>query len=323
MGSGRAAGNPRSFAILTLYGTMPRMPTAKLVIRPARSGDRDQAFAISTQIWDGDDYVPEVWDEWLAEPGGAFVVAVLRGRVAGFAKLTQYGPGEWWLQGLRVAPRYRGRGIARAMHDHLLALAGEVGPGKVRYATGGDNLASQHLGQTSGFEVVNHYVRLQAPALTRAESSALDLPALVVWRKADLADLAAFVRRSAYLRANRGLYAAHWTWYELTPGRLAGHIAARQAYGWRDARGRVAALALVESSNDDDRLRVHFAEARLSGPLGLTALGRALRGLARRRRCKAVALEVPVGSAWQRALGKAGFALGWDHTVAVLERPVP
>lgn len=300
------------------------MPTIQPVIRPARSSDREQAFAISAQIWDGDDYIPEVWEAWLADPGGQFAVATLRGRVAGFAKLTQYGPGEWWLQGLRVDPKYRGRGVARALHDRLIELAGRTSPGKLRYATGGNNTASQHIGLTSGFELVGHYLRLRAPALTRAESAALELPALVAWRKADVPGLEQFLRRSACLRANRGLYAAAWTWYELTPERLAAHVAARTAYGWRDAQGRVAALALIEQRPGEEQLRVNFADARRSGPLSLTALGMALRDLARRRRRKHVALEVPVDSFWQRALEKAGYGLAWDpgYSLVLLERAV-
>ena len=287
--------------------------------------DREQVFAISAKIWDGDDYVPEVWDAWLADPQGHFVAATLRGRVTGFAMIRRYGPGEWWMQGLRVDPKYRGRGIARAIHDYLLAFAGQAGPGMVRYATGGDNLASQHLGRTSGFEFVGRFLRLRAPALTRAESAEPALAPLVTWRKADLPDLEQFLRRSAQLRASHGLYAAAWTWRELTPARLAAHVAARQAYGWRDAQGRVAALALLEERPDEEQLRVSLADARLGGRLSLTHLGRALRDLARRRRRKAVSLEVPVDSSWQRALEKAGYTLAWDpgDCMVLLERPVP
>jgi ribosomal protein S18 acetylase RimI-like enzyme len=304
---------------------MLAMATQKLTIRPMISSDREQVFAISAQIWDGDDYVPEVWDAWLADPQGRFVAATLRGRVTGFAMITRYGPGEWWMQGLRVDPKYRGRGIARALHDYLLAFAGQAGPGMVRYATGGNNLGSQHLGRTSGFEFVGRFLRLRAPALTRAESAALALPPLTPWRKGDLQDLERFLRRSPRLRADHGLYAAAWTWRELTPARLAAHVAAREVYGWRDAHGRVTALALLEQRSDEDQLRVSLADARLGGPLSLTHLGRALRDMARRRRRKAITLEVPVDSPWQHALEKAGYALAWDpgDCMVLLERPVP
>lgn len=301
------------------------MATNKLTIRPAAPSDREQAFAISAQIWDGDDYIRDVWDAWLAEATGLFAMAMLRGRVTGFAKITRYGPGEWWLQGLRVDPEYRGRGIARALHDHLIAFAGQAGPGMLRYVTGGNNLGSQHIGLTSGFQRVGRYLRLRAPALTRAESAAPALPPLAAWRKADLPDLERFLRRSSQLRENHGLYAAAWTWRELTPERLAAHVAAREAYGWRDPQGRVAALALLEPRPGDDQLRVGLADARRGGPLSLAHLGRALRDLARRRRRKAVTLEVPVDSPWQRAIEKAGYALAWDpgDCMVLLERPVP
>jgi GNAT superfamily N-acetyltransferase len=305
---------------------MPGMPTPKPIIRPARPDDREEAFAISAQIWDGEDYVPDVWERWLADRRGEFVVATLRGRVAGFSKLTEHGPREWWLEGLRVDPKYRGRGIARALHEYLIARAGSEGPAMLRYATGGDNLASRHLGESSGFRLVGAYSRVHAKALTPAEREASKaLPPLETWRKADLPALQAFLERSARLKADHGMYSLAWTWYELSETRLGEALAARRAVGWRHANGAVVALALLEPQPERRLLRVNFADGRLRGPLGLADLGRALRDLARRKRLARVAYEVPTGSPWQAAFARAGFVPEWDEgwSLVLLERAVP
>ncbi|MEW6216856.1 MAG: GNAT family N-acetyltransferase, partial [Candidatus Bipolaricaulota bacterium] len=60
--------------------------------------------------------MPLVLDGWLTE--GGLVVAELNGDLAGFGKLTLLSPGEVWLEGLRVDPTHRGKGVAKALAQH-------------------------------------------------------------------------------------------------------------------------------------------------------------------------------------------------------------
>ena len=46
-----------------------------LVCRPALPLDTPGMLLISRQIWEGDDYVPKVWSEWLFDPEGLLAVA--------------------------------------------------------------------------------------------------------------------------------------------------------------------------------------------------------------------------------------------------------
>jgi GNAT superfamily N-acetyltransferase len=316
------------------------MTTARIVIRPARPEDKPAAMAVSAQVWGGEDYVPYVWDRWLADPEGRLSVATLRGKLAGFAKLTLRGPGEWWLEGMRVDPHYRGRGIARLLHDAHIALAAAHGPGTIRLSTGGDNLVMHHIAGTSGFRKIGQYAHLLAPALTRAEAASArasgTLLALDTFRQADLPALERFVRRSlssdprrGRLRAASGVIATGWSVVELTPARLAEYVRARQALGWRAAGGAVAALALVHVREHDGRpmLQIDCAEGRVRGAPGLTELHLALRDFARRRHVGQLAAATLAGSAWERALLRAGFAYEWsakeDDQMWVFERPLP
>ncbi len=42
--------------------------------------------AVGVHSWEeADDYVPQVWDEWLADPGGKLLAAEVDGRVVGLA----------------------------------------------------------------------------------------------------------------------------------------------------------------------------------------------------------------------------------------------
>jgi GNAT superfamily N-acetyltransferase len=297
------------------------MASPPAVIRPARPADRAAVMAISAQIWDGDDYIPAVWDSWLADPHGGFLVATLRGRVVALGKLTCHAAGQWWLEGMRVDPRYRGRGLARRMHEYQVALADRLDLGIIRFATGGDNAPMHHLGEQTGFRRVGRYARLTAPAAAPGEG----VPALEPFRRADLAELDAFLRRSPRLRADAGLYSAGWVFYPLTAERLARFVRARTALGWRDEAGRIRAVVLVSNSREGRRLHVDFADVRPRRLHSLAALGLALRALARRRRRTDVYAELPAGSPWERAWRRAGFDYEWGagEELWIFERPSP
>ncbi len=87
--------------------------------------------ALSAQIWEGQDYVPGSFDDWVADRRGRFMVAYGGDQLAGFNKLTELAPGQWWLEGLRVDPAQRGRGLARLLHENGVRLAEEIGTGRL------------------------------------------------------------------------------------------------------------------------------------------------------------------------------------------------
>jgi len=47
--------------------------------RPAQERDTPAVLELCSHIWDGDDYVPEMWQGWLADPYGRLLVAEYQG----------------------------------------------------------------------------------------------------------------------------------------------------------------------------------------------------------------------------------------------------
>ena len=70
---------------------------------------------ITRDIWEGRDYLPRVFDQWVSEAGAAFQAAEVDGVVVGLHRLRPYAPGLIWYEGLRVASDSRRRGVARSM----------------------------------------------------------------------------------------------------------------------------------------------------------------------------------------------------------------
>ena len=112
-------------------------PISTPSFRPVRSEDKNRIIELTFNTWgdNEDDYIKDVFDDWLDDPRGEFTAAVLDDQVIGIAKLTDMGDGEWWLEGLRVDPAYRRRGIAIGFNRYHVDLARRWGGKVMRYTT--------------------------------------------------------------------------------------------------------------------------------------------------------------------------------------------
>jgi GNAT superfamily N-acetyltransferase len=123
--------------------------TGELTLRPVRPADRDRIIELTRDVWDGHDYIPRVFDEWITDAGAAFQAAELDGMVVGLHRMRPYASGLIWYEGLRVATRYRRQGIARAMLESAIAEARQQGFREMRLATG--NPDAVRLFEANGF----------------------------------------------------------------------------------------------------------------------------------------------------------------------------
>ena len=101
-------------------------------------------------MWGGHDYLPNVFDDWVADAASAFQAVEVDGVVVGVQRLRPYAQGLVWYEGLRVASSHRRRGLARAMLASAIAEAREQGLGEMRLATG--NPDAVHLFESAGFK---------------------------------------------------------------------------------------------------------------------------------------------------------------------------
>ncbi|TAM64969.1 MAG: GNAT family N-acetyltransferase [Chloroflexota bacterium] len=135
-------------------------------MRRARAEDKAAILAFATRTWDGWDYIPEAWDAWLAAADGTMLVVVAgepvatpegtiaAGQPIALSRLALLAKDHAWLEGIRVDPRVRGRGVATALQVAELAWVRAQGASWVRYATGEENEGSHRLGARHGIRVL-------------------------------------------------------------------------------------------------------------------------------------------------------------------------
>lgn len=121
-------------------------------LRRATEKDKESILNISKTIWEGDDYIPLVVDEWIADDKGEFTVAEIDGKVKGFAKFTVLRPGEYWLEGMRADRKSRGLGIGKEITKYYIDKAKEKGYKSLALSTYIENYESIKIIEKFGFK---------------------------------------------------------------------------------------------------------------------------------------------------------------------------
>lgn len=285
-----------------------------VVCRPALPKDTEDVLALTRLIWEGRDYVPHVWEEWLAEPEGLLAVAEYGGRVVGVNRLAPLGNNEWWMQALRVHPAFEGRGIASRLHDYVLEYWEKQG-GVVRLATSAHRLPVHHLCRRSGFHL--------AAELMGYAAQALDEPCdhLRPVSESQLEPLARAVHTSPELAWTGGLLDLIWVWAEPSRERLLEIVKEGRAFGWGGDPGSPENFLLVDSDENEDGLTRHLQLLAIACPV--EALPQALldfRRLAMRLGCNPAGWVAPVNAAAQAALESSGFQPYWERSLYLFEK---
>jgi GNAT superfamily N-acetyltransferase len=216
-----------------------------IACRPARFYDQADIFELTSMIWEGQDYIPRVWADWLADPGGLLLVAEGEGHAVGLGKLTDLGLGEWWLEGLRVSPAWQGQGVASHLHESLMEAWRHRGGGTVRLATGSQRLQVHHLCARLGFFQVADLVKYTwtggsppPPSSPRVEAEGVIRQGFAQLKESDLPRAVEWTRQESLFAGPAGLLNLGWKWAQAAPQRLREWVREGKLWLWRE-RGLV------------------------------------------------------------------------------------
>ena len=268
-----------------------------LVIRRARRTDKRDVLAAVRTIWGGQDRIPEVFDRWVTHRTGPFFVAESGGRVVGMGKLTVVSPTEAWLEGGRVAPRWRRKGIATALIAHRIGYARERGFRVLRFSTASDNTPIHRAARHFGFRRAATLARHEAPATVGSPPA-----------RATRADARAIRRRVGPLvQLGHG-----WEWRDVTGRDVRSAIARGRVFVSGEGVGAAAVLG--------DRYEGSLMVAAVGGRArALTDLLVGLRTEAKRRGLDDVSFYVSSATD-RRAARSAGYRKPWSGETYLFEK---
>ena len=226
-----------------------RKASVKLLVRPMTMADRPEIMRISARIWEGHDYVPMFFERWTSE--GGFWIGVKGNRVVGYGKATELTPGELWLEGLRVDPDCRGRGLGKELSRQVVLRTLERRPVSLRLATADVNHESMHIiEKVMGFKLYVQY-RFYLGKPKRPEPG----PKLVNPTVAEALD---FLRGSEELNASRGLLQSTWRFRDVNRGHVAELKRGGYLFGYRTARRLTGLLVLKPHRYHGNDLDISF-----------------------------------------------------------------
>ena len=267
----------------------------RVEIRKATAADNAPILEICKNIWNGHDYLPGVWDEWLADKDGRLVVASVKGRTVGVAHASLQTPDVAWLEGVRVHEGYRGLGIAGKLNRALVEWARRRGARVARLCTGSSNLASKKHLEKIRFPLLQTFQRLDSTRGLRVK------PASVTSPRRSTKDLWNWLSSRPEFAENRAMYSDGWTWHPLTLQALKDHVIhGRVLISSRN--GQPSALCIL--LDEDKVLTMGFVAGV---PRDVGKLIRMLRFLMFRKKCGKLRILLPSKSRLVPALQRSGF----------------
>ncbi len=111
-------------------------------VRSARPSDKKPLMNFIKDVWGGHDYIPLVWDQWLADESGKMFVVEADGRAVGMNRVRFLEDGSAWFEGARVHPDYRGKGLASMLGENSMRVAAQRGARVFRLTSGSTNRAA-------------------------------------------------------------------------------------------------------------------------------------------------------------------------------------
>lgn len=130
-------------------------PALDLALRDARRDDEDALVALENAAFDSDRLSRRSFREFLAAPKARLRLAIVDGRVAGYAlTIWREGTGVARLYSIATLPACRGKGVAAVLLDDAERGAYTMGRAVMRLEVGIENSAALALYRRRGYRVI-------------------------------------------------------------------------------------------------------------------------------------------------------------------------
>ena len=124
------------------------------MIREIKPSDKKEVLRISSQIWEGDDYVNNVFDKWVTGNAGLFTGYWKNEKLIGFGRMRFLTPANIWLEALRKDPQTGVKGVGYKIAQYYMEQLKGKRIESIRFSTYFGNIASIKLNENLGFNKI-------------------------------------------------------------------------------------------------------------------------------------------------------------------------
>lgn len=213
-------------------------------LRKATLADKEQVLEICKTVWEGHDYIPNIFDQWVSDPEGEFTLIMEEDVLTGLAKFTMSQPGIGWLEGLRVAPEARSRGYAKVITGYYIEKGRQMGLERLQLSTYFENHPSIHVSESYGFQRVAEFC-IAEKTVDPNQLPQVSLPVVQLSAESpDCEKVVEFLLASPEQQAQRGFLGYGWLFRSLNEEEVRAAIARGHVYYLTKA-GQVDAATLI------------------------------------------------------------------------------
>lgn len=280
----------------------PSFAAPVVVCRSALPLDTKDILDFTRFIWEGHDYIPYVWKEWLANTDGLLAVAEYGGRTVGMARVVRLADDQWWMEGFRVDPKYQGLRIGSHIHEYIDRWWLENGNGVVRLMTSSQRVQVHHLCDRLGYRKIAEVTSLGAEALDEDHE-------LQPCSPDEISSLVERLRAAPTVAQTHGLLDLGWRFVTPCIEVLQPFYSESGILQWRGGEGYL--VTWEEQEEEEPTLSLGLVACEWEA---LPHLLRAARALAAERHLKRVIWLAPRHPEVIRLAEMAGFTSLWENS---------
>lgn len=188
------------------------------VFRPLELKDKEQVIEICKSIWDGDDYIPNIYEDWINDSDSYFIGLFDDDLLIGFGRLASHGDGNYWLEGLRKNHKLNIKGVGKKIANYLIKIAMDNECQSLKFSTYFDNIESISLNEKIGFARIKEWSYLDLD-LTENPPENLDVTQEFV-DQVSFQDFKNYILKSNFLSEMSGFLCEGWKVYNVNDSYL-------------------------------------------------------------------------------------------------------
>jgi ribosomal protein S18 acetylase RimI-like enzyme len=187
-------------------------------VRFALPSDKENVLRFCANTFEWGDYIAQVWDSWYLDQNGVLLVAEdwirhPKSKTAIAISHASLCPNRnVWIEGIRVDPNYRRKGIAFKLLNEMLVYGKQHGAREAVAIVSINNKVSKLMMEKAGFNIMSKWSYYRILAMNQKVDKEKDVK---IATYEDISRLWNYLNFSTVFEASIKHYVKSWRWYVL------------------------------------------------------------------------------------------------------------